>query len=202
MVNTALPATWRKGLNGHSRRPGCAVRRPAWHKRPGGRRSTDPLRGTAGHTLTELLIVLGILAVALGLGSVWLASQLPYYRLNGAVRQIRTDLLAARAQAVRQGNEVRVFFTDSRHYEILDDDNNNGVSNPGEAVEFRSLLEDFPGVTIQSTGDRDSIFQHRNPIFYPRGTASNVTTVTVTNTAGAKEIAIGITGRVKIKPSS
>ncbi len=137
--------------------------------------------------------MLGILGVVLGLSGIWLASQLPHYRLNGAVRQMRADLLAARAQAVRQGNRVRVLFSDSRHYDILDDDNNNGRADPGEALEHRSILEDFPGVTIQSNS---------NPIFRPRGTASSLATVKVTNTAGEKKITVSITGRVKIKPPS
>ena len=135
------------------------------------------------------MIVLGILAVVLGLSGMWLSSQLPHYRLNGAVRQIRADLLAARAQAVKQGNEVRVLFTDSQHYDILDDDNNNGRADPGEAVEPRSILEEFAGVTIES---------NNNPIFYPRGTASSLATVRVSNVSGEKAITIGITGRVKV----
>ena len=143
-----------------------------------------------GYTLTELMIVLGILAVVLGLSGTWLASQLPQYRLNGVVRQIRADLLAARAQAVRQGNEVRIFFTDPEHYDILDDDNNNGRADPGEAVESRSIQEEFAGVAIQS---------NNNPIFHPRGTASSLATVTVSNASGEKAITISITGRVKVK---
>ena len=142
-----------------------------------------------GYTLTELMIVLGILAVVLGLSGTWLASQLPQYRLNGVVRQIRADLLAARAQAVRQGNEVRIFFTDPEHYDILDDDNNNGRADSGEAVESRSIQEEFAGVAIQS---------NNNPIFHPRGTASSLATVTVSNASGEKRITIAITGRVKV----
>ena len=143
----------------------------------------------SGYTLTELMIVLGILAVVVGLSGIWLSSQLPQYRLNGAVRQMRADLHAAKAQAVRQGNEVRIFFTDPRHYDILDDDNNNGRADPGEAVEARSIQEDFAGVVIES---------NRNPIFNPRGTASSFGTITVSNASGEKAITISITGRVKV----
>lgn len=150
---------------------------------------TRPADGPSGYTLTELMIVLGILAVVLGLSGIWLSSQLPQYRLNGAVRQIRADLLSARAQAVKQGNEVRVFFTDSQHYDILDDDNNDGNADPGEAVESRSIREEFAGVVIES---------NRNPIFNPRGTASSFGTITVSNASGEKAITISITGRVKV----
>ncbi len=139
--------------------------------------------------MTELMIVLGILGVVLGLSGIWLSSQLPYYRLNGVVRQIRADLLAARAQAVKQGNEVRIFFTDPQHYDILDDDNNNGRVDPGEAVETRSIQEEFAGVVIES---------NRSPIFNPRGTASSFGTIKVLNASGEKRITISITGRVKV----
>jgi len=149
-----------------------------------------PADGSSGYTLTELMIVLGILAVVLGLGGIWLSSQLPQYRLNGAVRQIRADLLGARAQAVRQRNEVRIFFADPQHYDILDDDNNNGRADPGEAVEARSIQEEFAGVAIQS---------NNNPIFYPRGTASSLATIRVSNASGEKKITIAITGRVQVK---
>ena len=135
-------------------------------------------------------MVLGILGVVLGLSGIWLSSQLPYYRLNGVVRQIRADLLSAKAQAVRQGNEVRIFFTDPYHYDILDDDNNNGKADPGEVIESRSILEDFAGVVIES---------NRNPIFNPRGTASSFGTITVSNASGEKEIKIAITGRVRVE---
>ena len=148
-----------------------------------------PTDEPSGYTLTELMIVLGILAVVLGLSGTWLASQLPQYRLNGVVRQIRADLLAARAQAVRQGNKVRVSFTDPQHYDIWEDANKNRRIDPGEVIETRSIQEEFPGVAIQS---------NNNPIFHPRGTASNLATIKVSNASGEKRITIAITGRVKV----
>ncbi len=134
-------------------------------------------------------MVLGILGVVLGVSGIWLSSQLPYYRLNGVVRQIRADLLSARAQAVKQGNPVRVSFTDPQHYDIWVDDNKNTRIDSGEVIESRSILEDFPGIVIES---------NKNPIFSPRGTASNFGTIKVSNASGEKEIKIAITGRVRV----
>ena len=150
---------------------------------------TRPTDTPSGYTLTELMIVLGILAVVLGLSGIWLSSQLPQYRLDGTVRQIRADLLAARAQAVRQGNPVRVSFTDPQHYDIWVDHNKNRKVDPGEVIEARSILDDFPGVAIES---------NKNPIFNPRGTASNFGTIKISNGSKEKRITIGITGRVKV----
>ena len=137
------------------------------------------------------MMVLGILGVVLGLSGIWLSSQLPQYRLNGAVRQIRADLLSARAQAVKQGNPVRVSFTDPQRYNIWVDHNQNRREDPGEAVESRSIGGDFPGVAIE--------YRNRDLIFKPRGTASNIGTVRVSSDSGEKRITIAMTGRVKVK---
>ena len=145
--------------------------------------------------MTELMMVLGILGVVLGLSGIWLSSQLPYYRLNGVVRQIRADLLSARAQAVRQGNKVRVSFTDPQHYDIWIDHNKNSKVDPGEVIESRSIQEEFAGVVIKFNRKKDLIFN-------PRGTASNFGTVKVSNISkpsGEKEIKIAMTGRVRVE---
>jgi type II secretion system protein H len=150
-----------------------------------------PLMTQRGFTITELLMVLAILSVVGLIGGSWLSTQIPHYQLNGAVRQVRADLLAARMQAVSQGNEFRVLFEEAHQYDILDDDNNNGKADAGEKIENRSIQGDYPGVTVRS---------NRNPIFHPRGTASSLGTVRIANQAGEKLITVSITGRVKVKP--
>ncbi|RMH03353.1 MAG: prepilin-type N-terminal cleavage/methylation domain-containing protein [Nitrospirae bacterium] len=143
-----------------------------------------------GYTLTELLVVLGILGLVGVLGGGWWLSALPHTRLNGAVRFVRSDLLAARMQAIAQGHKVRVTFIDDTRYSMVQDINGNGRVDPGEDQTVRDLREAFPGVTIQSTN---------NPIFHPRGTASNLATVTLRNSAGIRTVTISITGRVRVQ---
>ncbi len=144
----------------------------------------------SGYTLTELMIVLGIMGVALMLTQMWLSSQLPNWRLNGAVRQVVSDLLAAKMKAVVERNKQRIFFQDERHYLILDDDNNNGKIDPGEPQEVRDIQADYRDVVLTATN---------NPSFLPRGTASNLASITLTNPAGKRTITVSITGRVKVK---
>ncbi|MEJ2230076.1 MAG: prepilin-type N-terminal cleavage/methylation domain-containing protein [Nitrospirales bacterium] len=69
-----------------------------------------------GFTLSELLMVLGIMGVALVLGGAWLTSQLPNWRLNGAVRQVVSDLLASKMKAVVERDRQRVLFQDDHRY--------------------------------------------------------------------------------------
>ena len=143
-----------------------------------------------GYTLIELVIVLGILLTVAFLSQNWLASQLPKWRLSGATRQVVSDFMGAKMQAVVQGNKHRVIFVNDHLYTLLDDDNSNGKPDPGEILVTRDIRTDFGDVTLTSTN---------NPIFHPRGTASNLGTVTLRNSAGAKSISIGITGRVKVQ---
>ncbi|NKB80751.1 MAG: prepilin-type N-terminal cleavage/methylation domain-containing protein [Nitrospirales bacterium] len=145
-----------------------------------------------GYTLTELLITLSIMGIIAVLSGTWLLEHMPTLRIRGAVRQIRSDCLAARMAAVNQGNEFRIFFRDPYRYDILDDDNNNGKPDAGEQIESRDLRIEYGDVTLNATND---------PIFHPRGTASSLATITLTNSAGTKTLTVGITGRVKVRLS-
>jgi type IV fimbrial biogenesis protein FimT len=141
-------------------------------------------------TLTELIIVLGIMGVALILGGTWASSQLPHWRLNGAARQVVSDLLAAKMKAVVERNRQRIIFQDGHRYVVLDDDNNNGKSDPGEHLEARDIQESYRDVMMTASN---------NPSFLPRGTASSLASITLSNTAGTRIITVSITGRVKVK---
>ncbi|HEX2975017.1 MAG TPA: GspH/FimT family protein [Bacteroidales bacterium] len=109
-------------------------------------------------------------------------------RLNGAARQIMSDLMHARMGAVSQNNEFKVSFPNNHEYQILDDDDNDGSADTGEVLQTKNIQTDYHDVTFSSTG---------NPIFYSRGTAYGAT-ITVANTAGSKNISVAVTGRVVI----
>ena len=74
-----------------------------------------------GLTLMELMIVLGIISITILFTNMWLTTQLPHWRLNGAVRQVVSDLASAKMKAVVERNRHRIFFQDDRHYLILND---------------------------------------------------------------------------------
>ena len=138
----------------------------------------------------EILIVLGIMSIILLFTNMWLSTQLPQWRLNGAVRQVVSDLNAAKMNAVVKRNRQRIFFQDHRHYLILNDKNNNGKIDLGESQEVRDIQADYQDVSFTASN---------NPTFSPRGTASNLGSITLTNSSGSKKITVSITGRVKVK---
>ncbi|MDL1967564.1 MAG: hypothetical protein LWW97_03205 [Deltaproteobacteria bacterium] len=94
-------------------------------------------------------------------------------------------------QAVTQNNKFRVFFFDNKHeYQIqrLDDDD-----NIDEWTQTKDIQSEYSDVTISFEDDLIM-----NPIFSPKGTASNQKTIKLTNSSGSKYIKIALTGRVKI----
>ena len=138
-----------------------------------------------------MMIVIAVFAIIAAIAIPSFMSMLPGMRLNGAARQIMVDLMAARMNAVKQNNEVKVFFNSpgTNQYQILDDDDNDGTADTGETIITKNIQDNYHDVTFSST---------TNPIFYSRGTAYG-TTVTVTNSSGSKDVKVAITGRVKLE---
>jgi type IV fimbrial biogenesis protein FimT len=154
-----------------------------------GREVTGMCRGfPRGFSVVEVIVVLAVAAVLASIAIPNVLFQLPRYRLSGAARQIMGDLMWARMQAVTQKNEFRILVIDDHRYQILDDDDNDGVVEPGERVRVRDIGKVYPGVSISHTA---------NPIFFPRGSAS-VGSITLSNNSGSKKLKIHITGRVKL----
>ena len=148
-------------------------------------------KGKSGFTLIEMMIVIAVFAIVAAIAIPAFMSLLPGMRLNGAARQIMGDLMAARMDAVKQNNEVRVFFNSpgTNQYQILDDDDNDGISDTGEAITTKNIRDNYHDVTFTSTN---------NPIFHPRGTATSLSTITLRNSDGTKTVTVSITGRVRI----
>jgi len=145
----------------------------------------------SGFTRAELIIVMAIFGILTAIAIPNFISIMPKYRLNGAARQVMGDLMAARMKAVSLNKKVKVFFFNDHQYKICDDANNNGEVSDGEGdVQLRYIQAEYPDVTFNLNKTSD-------PIFSPRGTATN-RTITLQNPSGSKKITISIAGRVKI----
>jgi type IV fimbrial biogenesis protein FimT len=141
-----------------------------------------------GFTTIELMIVVGLLAVVMSIAGLSYLSMRPTMRLSGASRQMMGDLMMARMKAVNENNDFKIFFLDSRQYQILDDDDGDGAIDAGEWSDTKDIQDNYPGITFSASAD---------PTFFSRGSA-NSTTITLSNTAGSKIVSIGTTGSVKI----
>jgi len=146
------------------------------------------MKRTNGFTAVELMTVVGIIGVLAAATIPNIIGQMPRYRLNGATRQVMSDLMWARMQAVTQKNKFRVSLLSDHEYTIFDDDDNDGTADTDEWAETKDIQTQYKDVTLSLTG---------NPIFFPRGSA-NPTTIVLTNCSGSKQVKTHITGRVKI----
>lgn len=149
----------------------------------------------SGFTLIEMMVVLAIFAIVAAIAIPNFMSLLPGMRLNGAARQVMGDLMAARMKAVKLNQRTKVFFDSSSQYRICDDANNDGTVAAGEGdVVTRNIQANYHDVSFDLDNTAD-------PVFSPRGTATN-RTITLQQTSGGstktKIITISIAGRVKI----
>jgi len=143
-----------------------------------------------GFTLIELMIAIAIAGILGTIAVPNILGEMPKFRLNGAANQIVGDLMAARMKAVSQNRRVKVFFTGENQYKICDDADNNGTVDDCEGTpKIINIQSNYNGVALSS---------NNNPIFSSRGTASNLATISIKNSAGARNITIAITGRIQI----
>jgi type IV fimbrial biogenesis protein FimT len=138
----------------------------------------------------ELLIAIATIAVLASIGGMSYLNMRPGLRLNGASRQILSDLMAARMKAISENNKFRVFFLNKYEYKILDDDNSDNDEDVGEFYEIKNIQDNYPNVEFSATLD---------PVFWPKGIANPGTTVTLSNTSGSRLVKVSTAGRVKIE---
>jgi prepilin-type N-terminal cleavage/methylation domain-containing protein len=140
-----------------------------------------PPKSKNGFTLTELVISMSLLGVLIGMMAVAYLQQSPKYRLKKAVWEIHSRLNYARYKSIYKGEKYRVKFEE------------NGYTvekfNESQGQWKHDLWNLCEGVFIEA---------NNNPIFHPRGTVSNLASITISNSWGKYKISIAISGRIKI----
>jgi type IV fimbrial biogenesis protein FimT len=136
---------------------------------------------TCGFSLIEVVISITILGFIIALLSLSFTNQMPKYQLKKATWEIYSRLNYARYKAIYRGTKYKVRF-ESNCYLLEKFDEHKGEWR----IEQQSFLD---GVTITA---------NNSPIFHPRGTVSNLASITITNSRGQFKISIAISGRIKV----
>ncbi len=151
-----------------------------------------PGKRESGFTLMELMTTIAVFSILAMIAIPTFMSWLPEMRLNGAARQVMGDLMAARMKAVKLNQRTKVFFDNSSQYRICNDLDNNATVDDGEGDNvLRNIQTNYHDVEFGNTAD---------PVFSPRGTATNRTIIVQNSSDSSKSITItiSIAGRVKI----
>jgi prepilin-type N-terminal cleavage/methylation domain-containing protein len=102
-----------------------------------------------GFTLLEMILVLIIGGVLTAIAIPAFMNWAPKYRANGAARQVFSEMMAARAKAISEGNNYVISFNVGNNtYTIHDNDDNDNppVQDAGESVRTVDIPVAYPGI--------------------------------------------------------
>ena len=152
--------------------------------------SGDEVRssGESGASLMELLMAVSIAGVLFAIGVPSVSNVFAVYALHGASGELVANLQKARVAAASQNNRFVVHRTNAHTYTIHDDDDGDGVQDDGEAVTTIDTAQQWPGISITSTGD---------VTFRPDGSALSAVTFTVTAQNGTDSVTVSTAGRIR-----
>jgi len=143
-----------------------------------------------GFTLVELIIAVAIFAILGAISIPTFQSFLAQRRLNGAARELHSNLMSMRMQAVSENKWIALNVDNNHQYTIFRDTNQNGAIDTGETLLVKDLHPTYYDITIDTASSASGV------TFRPNGTGSTAT-LRLSGSAGIKTITVTSNGRVK-----
>jgi type IV fimbrial biogenesis protein FimT len=172
--------------------------RVAWKERQPGcfgfHRNKDDgiMRKNKGFTLLEIIVVVGILALATAIAVPNMINWRIRAQLRSAAENLKLDLLSAKSRAARENTDV--FF-------LLDPDQGSYriYFQRSGADETSVISRSLPPSVHFYTGHPGYTLDDNDTFFTPRGTTNDGGTVVIVNSIGErKTITISSLGRIRI----
>ena len=138
------------------------------------------IKGQSAFTMVELVVVVVILTLAVGIGvPTYHLTIKPRAHLNGAARQLYSDIQLARLQAVSRNVWCGMVFSAGPTYTVFVDENKDSLydytddgdpSNDEEVVKTFNLGTEYSGVQFDTAHSGDGIsFANNTFVMTPRG---------------------------------
>lgn len=137
------------------------------------------LKDRRGFSLGEMLVAVGVFSILAAIAVPQFIAFRPMNRLNGAARQIYSELMWARSKAVNDNSSYVVTFPTNQTMLIT-----------GATTKTVNIQTEYSDVTLTSTASTIT--------FSSRGTADAAPTISLTNSGGTKVVTLRITGTASI----
>ncbi len=158
--------------------------------------TSNPLKSQKGFTLTEVMVVLAMIAIMVSIAIPNIVEWMPRIRVNSCARELASEMHLARMTAVRENNNYLIQFNAGNNtYTIIDDDNNNNVQDGAETSRTINISVSCLGIGYGSAGNPDGVL-NENPIV-------NISYNTIANTVSfASRGIINENGAVYLIPAN